>query len=127
MATAGVVLLGDSTVEVVLLPQAKSKHVRTKTKPSRVRKNVRECVIPSPFAPPLRTVPSRCSGQALSAAKELRVNFARNLALKLKERRDSSSPTAPRNDGFGRVFSQPARPHTRAVVLITGLLLSIRM
>jgi hypothetical protein len=41
-----------------------------------------QAVIPRPFAPPLRTV--------LSAAKELRVNCARDLALKSQNKRDEA-------------------------------------
>ncbi len=45
----------------------------------------------NPFALPLRTVPSSCSEQALSGAKELRVNSVKHPGISLKTKmRDPS-------------------------------------
>ncbi|HEV2380121.1 MAG TPA: hypothetical protein VG206_10045 [Terriglobia bacterium] len=62
-------------------------------------------VISSPFVPPLRTV--------LSAAKELRVNCARNPALKIKAMQDSSSLAAPRNDRLDDFYHSPLEGKAR--------------
>ena len=40
---------------------------------------------------------------------ELLQSVARNLVLKIKALRDSSSPTAPRNDKADGFFQQPAK------------------
>ena len=59
----------------------------------------RPIVIPSPFAFLPRT--------ALSAAKRLRINFARNRALQADNLRGSLSLTAPRNDRLKGFSSSP--------------------
>ena len=62
-------------------------------------------VIPSPFAIPLRT--------ALSEAKGLRVNSARNLLLHAAPENKADSSVAQRTPDFGmtpsRLFQQPVK------------------